>query len=583
MRPKKKQNLSLKTLKKKPTGIRGFDEISFGGIPQGRATLICGNTGCGKTLMALEILIRGAIEFNEPGVFFTFEETKDDLFKNFASMGFDLEELERKKLILIQYIFAERKEYTETGEYNLEGLFIQISNAVKSIQAQTIVLDTIEVLFSSFSSEEIVRSELRRLFLWCKENQLTTIVTGEQGTGANLTRHGIGEYVADCVIFLNHRVVEDLHTRRLQIIKYRGSLHETNDFPFLITDHGIWISPITSLELTSPPSNQRISSGIPKLDEVLNGKGYFKGSSILISGSAGSGKTSFAGAFARSVYTKKQKCLFISYEESKDEIVRNLSSVGIDFKNALKNGSLKIIGTRPTHAGFEKHLAQFIKAVEEFKPYAVIIDPISTLAHCGSEIQMYSTLVRMIDYLKKNNITFLITLLYFPSNEGMKYVYDFSSVIDTWVLLRNSELNGELSRELFIIKSRGMSHSNQVREFHFSNNGIVIKEPYYGESGVLTGTARMVQENKDLVEGVNNKHQLHQLHDEVELKKKLIKMQIEGLQAELKLKEKKAHEEEKMIHLREEIHFENQKNLKETRSGHQKKTQKATRGKKRNS
>lgn len=564
MRKKKVKPTFSNEIAKAPTGIKGFDEITFGGIPRGRPTLICGNTGCGKTLMALEILIRGAVEFNEPGVFFAFEETEDDLIKNVASMGFDLHELINKKLIFIDYVYVDTVQSIEGGEYDLEGLFIRFAHAVDTVKAKRIAMDTLEVLFSGFYNEGVLRSELRRLFLWIKERKLTAVVTGEQGSKGTLTRHGIEEYVADCVILLSHRLCEELITRRLQIIKYRGSYHETNEFPFLITRKGISVLPITSLELTSLALSKRISTGIPALDSIMGGKGYFEGSSILISGSSGCGKTSFAGAFANQICHNNQRCLFFSYEESEEEILRNLASIGLNLKKKVNEGYLKIIATRPTQWGLEKHIGTFMEAVEDFKPDAVIVDPISTLSHCGSETQVYSALTRMIDFLKKLNITFLMTILYLKE-KGQEFSYGISSIIDTWILLRNDESNGELNRELIIIKSRGMSHSNQVREFSLSARGISIKEPYYGESGVLTGTARLIQEHKDLIEEADNLNKLGKLHDKVELKKNLMEIHMQALNAEIEYQEKIAKTEERLMNLKESVHKESRDDLKNVR------------------
>lgn len=569
--PVKKSKKALRGIEKSPTGIKGIDLITYGGIPKGRPTLICGNAGSGKTMMALEMLIHGALEFNEPGVILSFEESREDLIKNIASMGFDLEELERKNLIHIDHIQVDMKEYFEAGEYDLEGLFIRIQNAVNKIGAKRIAIDTIEILFSGFLNEALLRSELKRLFDWLKDKGLTAILTGEQGSLGKLTRYGIEEYVADCVISLTSVLSEDLNTRRLQIVKYRGAFHETNQFPFIIGHRGIILLPITSLEMKAKASTQQISTGVPELDTIMGGGGYYEGSSILLTGSSGSGKTTLAAAFARSLIQKKKKCLFISYEESESEIIRNLKAVNIDLEQKSKEKHLKIISSRPTQYGLETHLGNFLQSVEEYKPYAVVIDPVSTLSHCGSPTQVYSILSRMIDYLKNRNITFFMTMLY-VKEQGAEFTYGISSVIDTWISLRNEEVNGELNRDLLIVKSRGMKHSNQVREFALSSKGIEIKEPYYGEAGVLTGSSRIVQEHKDMIEKLNDINALKNLQKEIELKKKLIEIQIKSLKTELEFKESEAKEKEQLLQLKEEISNTTKDDLMQRRSFLTKKT-----------
>lgn len=552
MPKEKKLNSKLQGIDKELTGIKGFDEITLGGIPKGRPTLICGNTGCGKTLMALEIIIRGAVMFNQPGVFLTFEEKKEDIIKNVASLGFDLAELEKKKLVNIEYIHVDARRFEETGEYDLEGLFIRIDSALRKIKAKRLAIDTIEVLFSGFDNELILRNELRRLFDWLKENELTTVLTGEEGHGTTLTRYGIEEYVADCVVALTNQISEDLYTRRLQIVKYRGSYHETNRFPFIISRHGMVILPITSIDLDFKAPYKWLSSGIPDLDACLENKGYFEGSTILLSGTSGAGKTIFAGAFALSICKKNQKSLFITYEESESEILRNLSSIGMNLDEFIPKGLLKIISTRPTQFGLERHLGNFMQEVEEFKPQAVIVDPIGTLNHCGSITQVYSVLTRMIDFLKKRNITFIMTMGTL-NEKDQEFLYGITSIIDTLIQLRNQETNGEFNRDLVVVKTRGMGHTNQVREFFISSKGIQIRSPYYGTAGVLTGTARIVQESKDALEKNISLNNLKKLHRKLELNQRLIKNQIKELETKLEFNAIETKDEEKFLRLKNDI------------------------------
>src|SRR4030043_850609 len=439
-----------KNLLKSPTGIQGFDEITSGGLPKGRPTLVCGSAGCGKTLFGMEFLVRGATEFKEPGVFMSFEETNEELTKNVASLGFDLEDLIRNKKIALDHVHIERSEIEETGEYDLEGLFIRIGHAIDSIGAKRVVMDTIESLFSGLPNQLILRAELRRLFHWLKNKGVTAIITGERGE-ETLTRQGLEEYVSDCVIMLDHRVTEQNSTRRLRVIKYRGSMHGTNEYPFLIDENGFSVLPITSLGLNHIISNKRISSGIPLLDKMLEGKGYYRGSTVLISGTAGVGKTSIAAHFAEAACRRGERVLFFCFEESPGQLMRNMLSVGIKLETWVQKGLLQFQATRPTNYGLEMHLAATHKAVNNFKPHIVILDPINTFIIGEQEIGVKTMLMRIVDYLKSNQITALFTSL--TANEGTLEYTDvgISSLIDTWLLLRDIELSGERTRVMYVL------------------------------------------------------------------------------------------------------------------------------------
>jgi circadian clock protein KaiC len=388
-------------LEKSQTGIDGMDELTNGGLPKGRPTLVCGGAGSGKTLLGMEFIVQGALQFDEPGVFMAFEETAEELAQNVSSLGFDLGELSASKKLLIDHVRVERSEIEETGEYDLEGLFVRLRHAIDTIGAKRVVLDTIENLFSGLSNAMIVRSELRRLFRWLKEKGMTTIVTAEQGVGT-LTRQGLEEYVSDCVIFLDHRVSSQVSTRRLRIVKYRGSSHGTNEFPFLIDETGISVLPITSLGLKHDVTEERISSGIPRLDGMLGGKGYFRGSTVLVSGTAGTGKTSVAGHFVDAACRRGEKALFFAFEESAAQIMRNLRSIGIDLRPWVEKGLLQIQSERPTLYGLEAHLSTIHKTINDFSPDVAVFDPISNLTAVGLEADVKAMLTRVIDHFKLN-------------------------------------------------------------------------------------------------------------------------------------------------------------------------------------
>jgi circadian clock protein KaiC len=476
-------------LPKVPSGIKGLDDIIGGGLPQGRTTLVCGGPGCGKTLFALEFAMAGALEYGEPAVVMAFEETEADLKINVASLGYDLQKLTDQKKILVDYVHVERSEIEESGEYDLEGLFIRLGQAVDSIRARRVVLDTIEVLFGGFSNAALLRSELRRLFRWLKDRNLTVVITGEQGE-RTLTRQGLEEYVSDCVILLDHRVTDQISSRRLRVVKYRGSAHGTNEYPFVIDRQGLSVLPITSLGLHHIASHERVSTGISGLDQMLGGAGYYRGSSILVTGTAGSGKTSVAASFVAAACQRGERCLYFAFEESPSQLIRNMTSIGLHLERWLKKGLLQIQAARPTDNGLEMHLAAMHRAVDDFRPSIVVVDPISNLLNIGSVSEVRSMLTRLIDYLKLRQITAIYNSLIEPGGELEGAGVGISSLVDTWLLLQEIEASGERNRGLYVLKSRGMAHSNQIREFRLTSSGIELAEMYLGPGGVLTGPSR---------------------------------------------------------------------------------------------
>lgn len=477
------------SLPKVKTGINGLDQITNGGIPQGRTTLVCGGTGCGKTLLSVEFIVKGASLYNEPGVFVAFEEKADELAANVASLGFDLLKLQKEKKIRMDYVHIERAEIEETGEYDLEGLFIRLSHAIDAIGAKRVVLDTIENLFSGLTNQGILRTELRRLFHWLKEKGVTAIITAEKGEGT-LTRHGLEEYVSDCVIQLDNRVIDQVTTRRLRVIKYRGSVHGTNEYPFLIDEDGISVLPITSVRLGRSVSTQRIATGIPGLDLMLGKKGFFRGSSILVSGTSGTGKTSIASSFADATCKRNEKCLFFAYEESPQQIIRNMRSIGINLENHIQKGLLEFHAIHPTEFGLEMHLVTIHKMVRKFKPRVVIIDPITNFISVGVMKDVKAMLIRLVNMLLEQNITVMLTALNITSMSVDQADEVISSVVDAWIQIRDMEYNGERNRALYVMKSRGMKHSSQVREFLITDSGLKLVDVYLGENGILVGSAR---------------------------------------------------------------------------------------------
>ncbi|HZA94791.1 MAG TPA: circadian clock protein KaiC [Burkholderiaceae bacterium] len=499
--PQSRSNSSIldrPSLQKAATGIHGLDEVTNGGLPRGRPTLVCGAAGCGKTMLAAEFLVHGAVEYGEPGVFMMFEESAAELTENVRSLGFDLEKLQKQRKIALDFVHIERSEIEETGEYDLEGLFIRLEYAIDRIGAKRVVLDTIEALFAGIPNQAVLRAELRRLFRWLKDRRMTAVITGERGD-QTLTRYGLEEYVADCVILLDHRIDDQVSTRRLRVVKYRGSAHGTNEYPFVIGANGLSVVPITSLRLDHKARNQRVASGIKGLDDMLEGKGVYRGTSVLISGSPGTGKSSLGASFVNAACARGERALLFAYEESESQLLRNMRSVRLDLAPWVRKGLLQVHASRPTLQGLEQHLVTMYDSVRQFRPSVVVVDPISNLTMYRDDVSLKPTLMRLIDFLKQEGITAIFTSLTtdtaVPRADSEVGV---SSLMDTWFVLGNYEQNGERTRTLQVLKSRGMEHSNRVREFVLSRRGIELIDVYLSGSGVLTGTARAIQQAEEL-------------------------------------------------------------------------------------
>lgn len=528
-------------LPKCPTGIHGLDEITLGGLPRGRPTLVCGGAGCGKTLLGMEFLVRGAVEFDEPGVCLSFEETTAELAANVASLGFDLPALIAGKKLMIDHVHIERSLIEETGEYDLEALFVRLGHAVDSIGAKRILIDSVEALFAGLDREAVLRSELRRLFRWLKDRNLTAVITGERGQ-ATLTRHGLEEYISDCVILLDFQVTETVLTRRLRVVKYRGSTHGMNEYPFLIESDGLSVLPVTSMELKHTACSERLSTGVPALDNMFGGKGYFRGSSILVSGTSGTGKTSLTAHFVDAACARGERCVFFSFEESADQIIRNMSSIGIDLGRWVDKGLLHFHSTRPTTFGLEMHLVKFHKIIQQFEPSIVVVDPVTGLLHAGTVSETRSILLRLIDFLKEKQITALITTLTSGAIAQEQTEVDISSLVDAWLLLRDIESGGERNRGLYILKARGLAHSNQIREFLLTSKGVELREVYLGEAGMLTGSARVTQEANDASAALLSRQEIERKQLLLERKRRALDAQMAALQLELETEEQESRQ-----------------------------------------
>jgi circadian clock protein KaiC len=528
----RKRKPKLPTIRKCPSGIPGLDQVTQGGLPRDRTTLVCGSAGCGKTLFGMQFLVNGIVEHDEAGVFIAFEETAADLTQNVASLGYNLDELVSSGKLALDHIRVERSEIEESGDYNLDGLFLRLELALRSVRAKRVVIDTLETLFGGLTNYAVLRSELRRLFQWLKDRKVTAIVTAERGDGT-LTRHGLEEYVSDCVILLDHRVDHQVSTRRIRVVKYRGSTHGTNEYPFLLDGRGISVMPITSSGLTHEVSEERVPTGVPKLDEMLGGAGYFRGSTVLLSGTAGSGKSSMCAHFAAAAAQRGETSLYFSFEESPAQIKRNMRSIGVDLSLPERRGRLHFFAARPTSQGLESHLAHMHGLIERHKPTTVIIDPATSLTQSSNVEDAHLMLVRLIDHLKQRGVTTLLTSL--TAGEAVteeSTLIAVSSLVDTWLLVRANESNGERTRTLYVLKSRGMAHSNQVREFIITSDGIDLVDVHIAEGVVLTGSARKQQEARERTEIQLRRQEVERLESQREAKKRALESHIDALRAE---------------------------------------------------
>ena len=513
-------------LAKAPTGIAGLDEITFGGLPRGRVSLVCGGPGAGKSLLALQFLVSGAAEFGEPGVFVSFEQTELELAEDTASLGWELPGLTERGLLKVEHVRVDRAELTEAGEYDLEALFIRLGHAIAAVGAKRVVLDSVDALFGALADESLLRAELRRLFGWLKDRGVTAVMTAERGAG-ELTRYGLEEYVSDCVILLDHRTYGDASTRRLRIVKYRGSAHGSDEYPFMIDADGLSVFPLSSLALGHEASSERVASGVRRLDEMLGG-GYFRGTTVLVSGGPGSGKTSLAAALVGASCARGERCLYLAMEESPSQIVLNMRSIGIDLEPFVRNGMLAFVGRRASEFGLEAHLTAIHKEVAVFEPATIVIDPLSAFA--GGKLEVKSMLGRLINFLRARGITVFLTTLSDAEDSGSGAI---ASLVDTWLLLSIQDLAGERNRAIVVLKARGTAHSNQLREFVLSSDGIEIVDAYAGEGGLLMGNARLEAQTRARAAGEKRAQVLEASRRALQARQAAVSAQIAVLEAEL--------------------------------------------------
>jgi len=527
--PRRKKSLERGRLLKVPTGIGGLDEITEGGLPRGRPTLIAGASGTGKTLLAMQFLVNRASIYGEPGVFVTFEESVPDMITNFASFGWDLDKLIEQRKLAIECVSVSDVPITETGAYSLDGLLIRLDNAISSVEARHIVMDPMQMLYTQLSDVPLLRGELLRLLQWLKSKEVTAIVTSERQEG--VSSQSLESYASDCVILLGNRIRDTVATRHLRVAKYRGSRHATDEFPFYIGERGLSVLPVTSVLPDYGASSERITTGIERLDTLLDGGGYYRHSSILVSGDAGTGKTSLAAHFARATCERGERCLYLAFEEAKDQVIRNMRSIGTDLECHVKTGLLNFRTMRPTMYGLETHLVVMEKLVDEFKPAVIIVDPVSNLSDIGTLRETKSMLARFVDFLKARQVTALFTCL---RQSGGETEIGVSSVMDVWISLRMVESDGEQNRLLHVIKARGMAHSRQVREFVLSEKGVQLLDVYVGPSGVLTGSARVAQENRESAEKLERQREFKRQQSEMKRKKLELETRMAALKEEIR-------------------------------------------------
>jgi circadian clock protein KaiC len=484
---------------KVPTGVIGFDEICGGGLPRGRTTLLVGGPGSGKTVLALQFLVHGALQCNEPGIFVAFEESSKRICANAANFGWDLAILQRKKLFILDA--QPTPDMIQMGDFDLGGLLAALAAKTKALGARRIVLDALDVVLALLPDAAAKRREIYRVHEWLLANDLTAIITskddGDEATGIGQQPFGFMQFMLDCAVILNHDVVQGVSQRNLRVLKYRGSSFEENESPFVISPHGLEVAgtrPLGRVDVNV--TNERVSSGIKRLDTMLGG-GYYRGANVLITGFSGTAKTTLSGAFAAAACERRERTLFVSFASDGTEVIRNLASVGIRLDRHVKSGCLRMISARTITGSAENFLAHIKTMAKKHEARCLVIDPVSTLVKSGNEMTAHSVMERLLDWSKADGMTLICTSFIDEVPAASATSLEISKIADTWIHLNYLVQAGERNRSLSIIKSRGTGHSNQVRELILSDAGVTLTDAYTAGGEVLMGTLRWEKERAD--------------------------------------------------------------------------------------
>ena len=539
------------------TGVKGLDDVLGGGIPQGHAMLLVGKPGTGKSILSMEYLLHGIELHKENGVYISFEESEKQIISNAASFGWKFEEMVKKNKLAISYIDMQPEQMRTVGDYDLSALILRVKGAIKKVNARRVVIDGINNLLSTFDDERIIRSDLLRLIREIKEVNATIFITGERGHDS-WSKMGFEEYLADGLMHLDNRTDGNYQTREIQVVKCRGINHYTGKSPFIINSEGMSIRPLITADFDYKVLKSRVSTGIADIDNMLGGKGLYRGSTVYITGPSGAGKTSISSSFANGACSRGERALFLAFEESSDQIIRNMKSIGLSLDKWVNEKLLYFYTARATTNSLEGHLDNIMTMVREVEPTCVVLDPISAFRPIANENETKLMLIRLNDYLRARKITTVFTALSSDGEYSEHADVQLSSIADTWIVVRIMDYKGERNNVMQLMKSRGMSHSRQMKEMYFTGNGLKLQNVYQGPEGVLTGAARIGQEKYEKLKEARNVIEIDKNRKKIERKKSLLEASIEALKHEYE-------EELEALHAAIEEAEEQNSKIKETR------------------